>query len=113
MKTDWQTRLTQSFQAVNAPALHFYAYQFPKPGFESALVGILNGLAEYAQAHAADYESAIGNDGFLGDEHWLPALRGLWGLLNGERGRLDGGAMSRAISDLAEQSGYSRDLEEL
>jgi hypothetical protein len=71
---------------------------------ETALSAILQGLALYAEAHAAAYESPIGEDGVLGD-HWLEIARGLAGLLNGEHGRLDAGAMDAAIRNLALASG--------
>ena len=52
-------------------------------------------------AHQDAYEFSIHADGVLGAA-WAQIGEGLLGLLNGERGRLDGGTLDRAIRDLLE-----------
>ena len=75
---------------------HLEAFETPRAGFESALVHLVKGLREYAQAHLDAYDSPIGEDYVIGDE-WENIAHGIHGLLTGEHGRLDGGSLSLAI----------------
>lgn len=59
---------------------------------EAALVAMTKAWLMYARAHGTRYESAIGQDGVLG-EYWNDIGIALRGLLNGETGRLDAGTM--------------------
>ncbi len=84
---------------------HEAAMRQPRPGFEAALVRLLGGMADYAEAHAKAYDTTpISQDGFIG-EAWERLGNALHDLLNGETGRLDGGAMSSAIYRLIEGEG--------
>lgn len=85
-------------------ARHAAAMSDPKPGFEHALVCLMHGLSEYADAHRRAYESAIGDDGVLG-EHWRDIVASVVGLLNGEAGRLDCGTLDGQLRRLAEDNG--------
>ena len=80
---DWQGR-------------HDSAIDHPR-GPEVALVGMLKGWQAYAESHQARYESAIGDDGVLGDQ-WRAIGEGIQGLLDGEIGRLDCGTLSTWIT---------------
>lgn len=77
--------------------------------FDTALASILRGLAKYADDHQNRYQSPLADDYVLGPA-WLAALAGLLTLLNGETGRLDCGDVDRAIRDVAEAAGFTRDL---
>lgn len=77
--------------------------------FERGLLHMIRGLACYAGAHARQYESPIADDGVIG-EAWLDALKGVRALLNGELGRLDGGALDHAIVELHKAAGFEGEL---
>ena len=110
---DWQRTITKNwrvnYERSSADRAHQQAYHSPRAGFESALVGFVNALGEYAAAHAKAYGSTIADDGVIGEE-WQTIARGVLGLLNGERGRLDGGTIDGAIRDLARAAGFEEEL---
>lgn len=84
---------------------HANAMAEPQPGFESAIVFMLKGWAEYADAHAIRYEGdPIGTDGVLG-EHWEAIGKGILGLLNGETGRLDCGTIDGVVRKIGALNG--------
>lgn len=93
-----------------AHALGFKSTGAPRRDYEAAFVHIIYGLRMFAKAHAAQYDGPIGDDGVLG-ECWLSIARGLVGMLNGDTGRLDAGAVDGSIRDLANDAGFTRDLE--
>lgn len=77
----------------------------PRPGFESALVRILGGMADYAEAHSKAYDTTpITRDYYIGDA-WERLGNALHDLLSGETGRLDAAAISAAIYRLIEGEG--------
>lgn len=84
------------------------AWRHPKAGAERALVTMVNGWAEYADAHRERFGSTIGDDGVLGPA-WEEIARGLRSLLNGEIGRLDGGFMDSILYDAAASQGVNLD----
>jgi len=84
--------------------LHGEAMRLPRPGFERALVSILRGLAEYAQAARNISHGTISDDGYLGSE-WALIVSGARSLLNGEAGRLDCGEMDRQFEALLRSRG--------
>lgn len=84
-------------------ARHLAAVHTPRPGFESAILGMLLALAEYADAHAKG-GSDVGEDGYAGDE-WRGMVASVRALLTCERGRLDGATLDRAILNMAEMGG--------
>lgn len=77
---------------------HDAAMLAPRPGFEAAIVGMLNGWHLYAGTHQFRFESPIGDDGVLGPE-WQAIGQALLGLLNGNTGRLDCGTLDAFIRD--------------
>ena len=86
-------------------ARHIQAMQNPRTLFEQAFTQMLAGWECYAQAHQTAYDSHILSDGVLGAS-WSVLGEGLLGLLNGELGRLDGGALDQTIrSQLEPQEG--------
>lgn len=85
---------------------HEAAITTHKPGFEASMVGMLRGWLAYADAHRLRYESGIDDDGFLGPE-WDAIGQGLRGLLNGELGRLDAGALDAIINDTRNAEGFT------
>jgi hypothetical protein len=87
----WQER---HLAAVKAPA-----------GPEIGLVSLIDGWTEYANYHAARYETPIGNDTVLGPE-WAAIGMAIRGLLNGESGRLDCGVLDGFILDTLATEGY-------
>jgi hypothetical protein len=72
---------------------------------EAAVVRLVEALAIYADAHAARFESSMGDDGFLGPA-WLDILKGTRTLLNGETGRLDCGTVDSMLVRMAQAAGY-------
>lgn len=90
---------------------HFDAMQNPRPGFERAIVYMLKGWAEYADAHAKRYDSAIGDDGVLGDP-WETIGQSIIDLLNGETGRLDCGTLDGVIRRIAREQNATEVIEQ-
>lgn len=85
---------------------HNAAVMYPRPlSSESAVVTMLKGWAEYAEAHERQFESKIGDDCVLGQE-WEAIGVGIRGLLNGETGtRLDCGTLDAFILDTLSENG--------
>ncbi len=83
---------------------HDAAMCLPRPGFESAIVQMLNGWHQYAATHRANYESLMGDDGVLGPE-WQAIGKGLLGLLNGDLGRMDGGTLDAFLRNTMAANG--------
>jgi hypothetical protein len=75
-------------------------------GAGCAIRVMLTGWGLYAEAHLKSYESAIGDDGVLGDE-WAAIGKGILGLLNGERGGFDGGSLNANIREFMRHHGAS------
>lgn len=95
-------------KSANAES-HTQAFHTPRAGFESAIVGVFNGLAEYAAAHAKAYGSDLADDGVLG-EAWKDAAKAALAMLNGDCGRLDCGTLDSALRELAELAGFDADV---
>lgn len=91
----WQTR-------------HFSAITAPKSEFEKAFVEMLSGWLRYADSHAQQYESRIGEDGVLG-VYWAQIGAGLRGLLNGELDRFDGGTLDSVLVGTLEEQDFDPD----
>lgn len=89
---------------------HDAARSAPRPGFEQAICSMIDALAEYATAHRVAYGSPLGSDGVIGDLYAKSVAEGLIGMLNGERGRLDGGLLDREIRSIC--AGHGIALEE-
>jgi hypothetical protein len=84
---------------------HAQAMANPTPGYERAIVNLLKGFAEYADAHKARWGgSPVGQDGFLGD-HWEDLGTAISGLLNGETRRLDCGTIDSLIRKIGALNG--------
>lgn len=73
--------------------------------FESGIVKMLTGWAAYAKVHKFRYESNISEDYFIGAE-WFAIGLSFRALLNGERGRLDGGTLDSFILDTLAENGF-------
>jgi predicted RNA methylase len=97
---------------VYVPKDHHEAMRQPAPGFERALVSILRGLAEYAQAHRKRYLEPVDSDGYIGEE-WAKILSSAECLLNGESGRLDCGELSRQFNALRLSGGSEEGITEV
>ena len=80
----------------------------PRPGFETALHEMISGWLRYAASHAHAYESEIGGDGVLCD-HWAQIGTSLRGLLNGCRGRFDGGLLDALLVDTLREQEFDPD----
>lgn len=80
--------------------------------FDTPIGAMLRALARYADDYERRFKSPIAEDYVLGKD-WLAMLTGLVGLLNGETHRLDCGDVDRAVRDVAEAAGFTRDLEQL
>lgn len=76
---------------------------------EHGLLLMLRGLAAYADAYQARYESPIGKDYVIG-EAWENSLRAFRTLLNGELGRLDGRTLDKAACELYRACGFEEEL---
>lgn len=79
---------------------HNKAVTAPKE-FELPIVSIFNAIQKYCRQHEAAYGSPIGDDSYLGENAIVPMIRGLLAILNGNAGRLDCGAVDKAIRQLA------------
>ena len=80
--------------------------------FDTPIGAMLRALARYADDHERRYGVRIAEHYVIGAD-WLASLTGLVGLLNGETHRLDCGDVDRAVRDVAEAAGFTRDLEQL
>lgn len=103
-KTGWKSR---HLTAIAEPLGTLYGPE--KPTHERAMVLMLRGWIEYAEAHRSAFGSDIGADYVLGDE-WFKIGESLRGLLNGDLGRLDGGTLDSIIADNLDQQGFDADL---
>ena len=105
-KTGWKSR---HLTAIAEPFGTLYGPEKPTP--ERAIVLMLRGWLEYAEAHKSAFDSNIGDDSVLGDE-WFKIGEALRGLLNGDLGRLDGGSLDTIIFDNLKEQGFDPDLGE-
>lgn len=87
----------------------------PKLKFERALVLVLQGWALYADAHREAYTEGegepaegIATDGVLGDP-WVEIGKAVDALLNGEKGRLDGGLISKFVRETMIREGRAEE----
>jgi hypothetical protein len=101
---EWFERHARAVDASTEllPVLH------RREAFESGLMVMLSGLAQYAGAHVRQYGSPVADDAFLGTA-WRESLANLRRLLNGELGRLDGGTLDHAILELYKAAGFEGD----
>ena len=90
---------------------HIEACESPR-GFESAILGLAKALEDYALTHRMEYGEVIGKDYYLG-EAWANAVNAAQELLNGERGRLDGGLMSARFCNMLTENGFTDEGEAL
>jgi hypothetical protein len=87
--------------------LHNSAIKSPKPGFERAIIKMLEGWEEYAKAHESKYESKISEDYVFGDE-WSRVGSALRSMLNGELGkRLQAGTIDGRIVKAWTDAGFT------
>lgn len=77
-------------------------------GYEGAILTMLYGLAQYADAVRASGNDPVGHDHVLG-EYWKDSLHAVGGLLDGDTGRLDAGTVSATIGALAAREGFNPD----
>lgn len=84
---------------------HHLALQSTDPHV-MALLPMIKGLAEYADAHRQRYDSPIGESGVL-REAWAAIAQGLIELLNGETGALDCGTVDHTIREIARAAGVT------
>lgn len=75
---------------------------------ETCMVAMLKGWRDYAREHETQFDSKIGDDGFLGPQ-WLQLGKALRALLNGETGRLDCGTVDGFILDTLQAHGFSEE----
>ncbi len=90
--TGWQTR-------------HIGALKCPARA-ESAIIGMIEAWARYADQHRALYGAKLADDSYLGPI-WNDLGRSIHGLLNGETGRLDCGTLSSFIHSTRTCEGFS------
>lgn len=72
--------------------------------FARAMGAMLRGWSEYADAYAARYGDAVGDDAVLGDA-WQRIGDGLRALLDGEVGGLDCGSIDANVLDCMARNG--------
>lgn len=96
----------------NIPPVHAEAMRAPLQGFESAIVKLYGGLAEYAEAHAKQFGSVIATDYVIG-ESWEQLGQGLLGLLNAETGRFCCATLDWQIRKLIESGGTEQAIREV
>jgi hypothetical protein len=98
----------QDFQGNRWGARHVAEWKGGITPHVRALVGMVESLARYADAHYQRFESRIGDDGVLGPS-WESMVRAARELLNGEAGNLDCGTVDRLLGDMLEMEGFDRD----
>lgn len=86
---------------------HEDALNHPR-GVELPIAYMLGAWLLYADIHRERYQSGIGKDGVLGPE-WAKIGSALRGLLNGECGRIDCGAIDAVICDTLKDEGFDPD----
>ena len=86
---------------------HLTAVHVPR-GFERPMVQMLAGWINYAETHAARYESSIGDDSVLGPA-WAQVGVAIRTLLNGDCGRLDCGTIDHIIVENLSRCGFDAD----
>jgi hypothetical protein len=96
---------TQNLQLLS----HVAACQKPKGKYEKALVGTAESIQLYVEAMEENFGSTT--DGVLVPDGVVPLLHGFVGLLNGERGRLDGGACDTWAREVATLVGWDLDTD--
>lgn len=77
-------------------------------GPERPVAGMLHAWLLYADLHRERYQSGIGEDDVLGPE-WASIGSALRGLLNGECGRIDCGAVDTVICETLREEGIDPD----
>jgi hypothetical protein len=77
---------------------HAAAINSPRTGRERAIVDLISGWLRYADENKRHYERTSFDYGVLSEE-WARFGGPLRGLLNGEIGRLDSGALDKVICD--------------
>lgn len=96
---------------IDAVYRHHKAYRAPRKGFEAALVSMIEGIDQYADAHLQAHGTNVADDGVIGAS-LAGALFAVRGLLDGELGRLDGGELWGKLDAVAKRAGW-RDLDEV
>ena len=84
---------------------HALAKAAPRPGYEKALVRLIDGAREYVKAYRREWESGLSDDGVHGVAV-ADILDGIYGLLSGELGRLDGGRLWSELEAIAKDAGW-------
>lgn len=88
---------------------HALACAAPRPGYEKAIVCLMDGVREYVRAYRREWDNDLADDGVSG-----PAIAGIlasvYALLNCECGRLDGGRLWGELDTIAKDAGWE-DLE--
>lgn len=91
---------------------HIVAWEDPRSAGERAVKLAIEAYAAFADDYNAQFEDSggIGRDGFFG-EHAAAMLGAIHASLTmGFKSRLDSGAISRLLHDLARASGVSEDF---
>lgn len=88
---------------------HLSAWKHPTQGGEIAVKRGIESFAAYADDYYNSFETELGNDGYFG-EYARDMLRVINASLTmGFRSRLDSGAISRLLGDLARAAGIDPD----
>ena len=113
MKTTYAPRLHRlppyaATDPTGGSRRHRAALATPNPGFETALVSLLQGWLKYADAYAQCYDGPVGADGVLGHP-WgqmgsIPRV-----FLNGDLERLDGATLDAILTDALYNQGFNPD----
>ena len=77
-------------------------------GIERPIAGMLHAWLLYADLHRERFESGIGQDYVLGPE-WAKIGAAIRGLLNGDCGRIDCGAVDSVIEATLKDEGFDPD----
>lgn len=92
---------------INWKDAHDCARYYPRPGIETAMAIMLDGVTEFVAAYRDRYEAPISEDAILGDEGIARILLGLRTLLDGELGRLDAGSLGDEIASIVVNAGWA------
>jgi hypothetical protein len=117
MKTDLKSRslaerssdyvlgnLSTSPETKSCFERHEAAIWYPK-GYEKVFVSLTDGIISYIEEHKKDSEGSLAEDYVLGPPV-KDILESILQLLNGPKGRLDGGIMDSILREVGAEAGF-------
>ena len=104
----------KAFQENKWGERHFVAWLSPTSPQERMIKGLILAWAAYAdEFHKADYAEGyeqLADDGYA-SEYWIDMGRSIIGLLSMDLGRYDGGTLDHIVREVAQNEGFTADLD--